>query len=316
MNLSLKEKLYGSLYGGAIGDALGLGTEFMTSAEAKKRYPTGLQSYHQIVQDAHRSQWERGDWTNDTEVLLRLLETIVEIGDIDINAFAHTLVDWLITNPVDVVPQVRWIVSQPDYLENPIEVAHRTWEKMGQHIATNEALQRAFLCGAWDKDDPEKHVAKVCGITHPDTRCTCAAAVLAHICHSLIYDDKLLSKDEMVAIANRIDRRVVQSIVNTDSSDISELHLDDSQTFSFVKKCMACAIWTLRHTDNPLDALNAVVMAGGDADTNGAVAISLIGLRDGYSALPIELIHGLLQRERLDYTAARLYPIIETRVNL
>ena len=51
MSLNLKEKVYGFIFGGAIGDALGLGTEFMSVAEVRRRYPAGLQSYHQIVQD-------------------------------------------------------------------------------------------------------------------------------------------------------------------------------------------------------------------------------------------------------------------------
>lgn len=315
MSLNLKEKVYGFIFGGAIGDALGLGTEFMSVAEVRRRYPAGLQSYHQIVQDAHRSQWDRGDWTNNTEVLLRLIESIIDKGDIDIHDFARVLVDWFITNPVDVVPQVRCVVSQPDYLDDPIGVALRMWEKMGHHNASNEALQRAILCGAWEKDNPEKRVADVCRITHPDTRCSCAASILAHISHSLIYEDRLLSRDEIMAIANRIDRRVAPYIEAADNPDISTLKLDDRQTLWYVRKCMACALWALRHTDNPSNALDAIVMAGGDADTNGAVAMNLVGMRDGYSALPPTLIQGLLQRERLDDIAARFYPIFEKRVN-
>ena len=49
MNLSIKEKVYGAIFGYAIGDALGLGAEFMTRQEIKKRYPEGLRHYSQIV---------------------------------------------------------------------------------------------------------------------------------------------------------------------------------------------------------------------------------------------------------------------------
>lgn len=38
---SLKNKMLGCLYGQAIGDALGLGSEFMNKDEVNKNYPDG-----------------------------------------------------------------------------------------------------------------------------------------------------------------------------------------------------------------------------------------------------------------------------------
>ena len=39
------DRIRGCIYGQAIGDALGLGTEFMARSEVKKNYPSELKEY-------------------------------------------------------------------------------------------------------------------------------------------------------------------------------------------------------------------------------------------------------------------------------
>lgn len=50
---TIKNKMLGCLYGQAIGDALGLGSEFMSKDEVLKSYPGGLKNYDQIIQVHH-----------------------------------------------------------------------------------------------------------------------------------------------------------------------------------------------------------------------------------------------------------------------
>lgn len=52
--------MLGCLYGQAIGDALGLGTEFLNKDDVLKHYPNGLSRYEDIIQDAHRRRWHKG----------------------------------------------------------------------------------------------------------------------------------------------------------------------------------------------------------------------------------------------------------------
>lgn len=74
------DRMAGCLWGQAIGDALGLGTEFMDRDEVKRNYPyeNGLSSYDQIIQDSHRKRWRKGDWTDDTDMMLCIARAIIK----------------------------------------------------------------------------------------------------------------------------------------------------------------------------------------------------------------------------------------------
>ena len=49
MNAATRDRIRGVLYGQAVGDALGLGTEFMSKAEVARHYPDGLDDYAQVI---------------------------------------------------------------------------------------------------------------------------------------------------------------------------------------------------------------------------------------------------------------------------
>ena len=61
-NETVKERFLGTIFGQAVGDALGLSTEFMSKQEVDRFYPNGIEDYSQIVQDDHRRRWQRREW--------------------------------------------------------------------------------------------------------------------------------------------------------------------------------------------------------------------------------------------------------------
>ena len=81
----LYDKVCGVIFGQAIGDALGLGTEFMSYNEVLKYYPQKLTSYNQILQDRHRIRWKAGEWTDDTDMMLCIADAMIEDKDIYLN---------------------------------------------------------------------------------------------------------------------------------------------------------------------------------------------------------------------------------------
>ena len=94
-NETLKERFLGTIFGQAVGDALGLSTEFRSKQEVDRFYPNGIEDYSQIVQDDHRRRWQRGDWTDDTDMMLCILDSFVACQKVDILDIARRFKEWM-----------------------------------------------------------------------------------------------------------------------------------------------------------------------------------------------------------------------------
>ena len=94
-NETVKERFLGTIFGQAVGDALGLSTEFMSKQEVDRFYPNGIEDSSQIVQDDHRRRWQKGDWTDDTDMMLCILDSFVACQKVDILDIARRFKEWM-----------------------------------------------------------------------------------------------------------------------------------------------------------------------------------------------------------------------------
>lgn len=310
MNLSIKEKFAGMLFGYAIGDALGLGTEFMSKKEVKQRYPDGLHDYSQIIRDAHRSQWERGEWSNDTETILLLLECIIADKGIDFIHYAHKLKEWYMTGPSDITTNLRLTLSQPDFGSKPFETTRRVWSAKNRMDTTSECLGRALVVSIWN-NDTLNNVLQVCRLTHPDTRCETSCLIIARMAHSLFWEDRVASYGELVDIALEHNKKeMLRYLEMAHHGSLAEMQLDDDDSYWFVRKALSAALWATWHTNSVEEGINTIIAQGGDADTNACLAGALLGIKFGYSSIPQHLIYGLVDKEKLEKIAEKFISLL------
>ena len=101
-NETIKERFLGTIFGQAVGDALGLSTEFMSKQEVDQFYPNGIEDYSQIVQDDHRRRWQRGDWTDDTDMMLCILDSFMACQKVDTLDIARRFKEWMMKRVWDI----------------------------------------------------------------------------------------------------------------------------------------------------------------------------------------------------------------------
>ncbi len=284
-----QEKIKGAIFGFALGDALGVGAEFMTRNEIRNYYPGGLHRFEDIIRDAHRIQWLPGEWTNDTEIITRFLETILGCGGFDIHAIALSLKKLVSSDTFDGSPLLRTVCKAPDWEKHPIAAAHKVWQSGKFVEATNEATQRGIVTGITSRYvDLMEHTRRITLITNDDNRCVSTGMILARTAHSLLWDEKLPDFEDLVDICEHIDPRTLQWLEKTRVCKIEDLELDDVDTLSYTRKAMCAGLLPLWHSSSATETFDTVIAQGGDADSNAAIAGALAGLRYGYDALPAE----------------------------
>lgn len=313
----LSDKIRGCIYGYAIGDALGIGTEFMTRREIAHHYPKGLTSYDQIIQDAHRSQWAQGDFSFDTEQILVMADRLAANGKPDYLDFACHIEERYrhITNN-DFDGSFRWVLRKEGFTTDPMRVSKEVYDNQQLFEARNEALGRAMIAGLWPGEDYEQIAIDYMRTTHWDPLGIASGVVIAVMANELLWHDREVGFDRMKGITLRLDERFLPYLETAYEGHIDDFVIDDEDCMWSAPKASGATLWALQNFTDATEALYAVVEQGGDADTIASLTLGLFGLKYGFDALPKHLVAGLVQKDRIEATAQAFIKAIEQQSRL
>lgn len=300
-----EDKVRGVIFGHAFGDALGLGTEFLSKQKVKEYYPNGLKNLGDIIRDNHRKRWEGGAWTDDTNQMLCILDSLLEKGKIDVLDIAHRIRRWAREGGMGIGETVQKAVYSRDFCQRPHEASKRVWLSSGKQAAANGGVMRTSVLGIWESESADavrRNAETVCKITHYDPRCIASCVVVCLAIRSLLREDISVDRlvDDLTVIADEYDVRVREYIEKASQPEIAKLALDKSKSMGYTLKAMAAGIWALLHPITYRDGIVAVIHEGGDADSNASVAGAILGARFGFSGIPREWIDSLLRRADLE----------------
>ena len=302
-----KKRFLGTIYGQAIGDALGLGTEFLSKAQIAQYYPEGLSEYSQIVQDEHRCRWRQGAWTDDTDMMICILDSLIHNeGKVDLFHIAKKFKDWFNGNPLGIGNHTFKVLCMEDYTKDPIKAAEIIWTLYRKKSAANGGVMRTSVVGLI-KDDIEVHAKDICRLTHPDTRCIGSSVIVSLIIHELVYNNTELSYNDILCIVDKYDERIREYVTLAyEANDTDQLVLEGLEQ-GYTLKTLAAALWTYWHCDSFEEGLLKIVNAGGDADTNAAVACSMLGAKYGSNNIPKKYLSELNNIDMLTDKIELLY---------
>ena len=304
------DKLKGTVYGQAIGDALGVGTEGMTDEDMARKYPNGIQHYSDIFQDRHRKRWKIGDWTDDTDMMLCIATAVIKDKGVNYTTIAHNFKDWADGEPMGIGETTYKVLSFGDYIENPFKASKMLWDMSHQQSAANGGVMRTSIVGLFPIE-VEEFAANICRLTHYDPRCAGSCAIVSLLIHALVYEEENLSYHQIVEIGQKYDSRIREYIDLSMNTDIRALELQDWDSVGYTLKTLAAGLWAYWNAKSFEEGLLSVVRAGGDADTNAAVACAILGAKYGFNAIPQEYVDGLIYKEQLDRVVSGMIEFVK-----
>eukprot|EP01117_Protostelium_nocturnum_P003581 TRINITY_DN1476_c0_g1_i1.p1 TRINITY_DN1476_c0_g1~~TRINITY_DN1476_c0_g1_i1.p1 ORF type:complete len:786 (+),score=280.57 TRINITY_DN1476_c0_g1_i1:301-2658(+) len=198
----LRDRIKGCIFGAAVGDAIGLATEFLSKIEAQFHYYDQPIEYSTFIRDRHRSAFTPGDWTDDTDQMIVIIDCILNNNEYEediINKsgnplitqvqFAAGLQKWCKTGFRDelgdtvgpgIDQNVLAVLTHPQFIDNPEKVAQEAGKS--EHAANNGALMRSAVLGIpffYDLEKVVDHTKTVCKTTHSDERCIASCIALS-----------------------------------------------------------------------------------------------------------------------------------------
>ena len=134
-----------------------------------------------------------------------------------------------------------------------------------------------------------------------------SCVIVSSIIHALVFEDRILDYEDVIGIAKQYDERIVPFVDLAYHEGLDSLCLDDEKSMGYTLRTLGAALWAYWHATSYKEGILKIVLSGGDADTNAAVAGAILGAKLGIDQIPEEWKSGLLYASMLHNKVQEFY---------
>ena len=272
----------GALLGLVVGNQLGVPTERLGTAQAiREAFPQGVRD---LAPPPKGSPFD-----DDAAMALLLAESLAELGDFDANDVARRWVKWMEMDGrgIGVLTQraLRLIARGAE----PFDAGRSARGADPRGAASNGAVMRCIPVALRYHDNVDRLIrvsTQQAAITHADERCTWGAVAVNLAGRELLNGNPYFVEEVLHRLQGTAPRALIEAIRRVPWEPESDLPIAVRDEYGYVVHCVEIAFWCAVHRPSLEEALVFLAEAGGDTDTNAAVAGALLGARDGESGIP------------------------------
>lgn len=315
----IEDLFVGALLGGAIGDALGGFCEGWTRSRILS-VDQLLSGYRDVVNKAGEVRLVAGSYTDDTQQLLVLVDSILACGKVDAEDLAGRYLKMWRAGKLHSYGK-----AFKETLEN-LDAGMSLEEAASVDKPSNGTVMKIAPVGLWhwvSGEDIREDALAVSWVTHRDSRTVAAAVSIAHVVGHLV-THRPLDVDEVLDVAEWSARPIDEAVGEQIGRVRDLLRMDVDRAWETMRMMAICPQEEGIPGEGPMTAVVALeaflrspksfeatltraLTAGGDVDTFAAVAGNLSGVYNGTRALPDYLMDELLDCAKIEALARALY---------
>jgi ADP-ribosyl-[dinitrogen reductase] hydrolase len=291
---SLAGRARGCLLGLAAGNTLGLPTEYLSTPDAiRARFPQGLTEV--VRQDTPGSPYD-----DDLALALIQADALLE-PEVDLERLALRWVEW---RQKDGRGIGVWTRTALDHI-----ATHRSPPAETGGSAGNGSLPRTIPVALATVNSPANLVSgsyHLAHLLHPDPRCAWGAVAINVAIAWFLQGDRDFIPEVLQALTSNAAPEELVAAVRRVPLEKQDALPVTGPGGGYVVHCVEIALWFAYHERNLERGLVWLANAGGDTDTNAAVAGALMGARDGEEAVPARWLDQIVGVDRIRSVAERL----------
>jgi len=280
----------GALLGLVAGNQLGVPTELLGTPEAiRKAFPNGVLD---LTPPPKNSPYD-----DDAAMALLLGESLLASRDFDASDVARRWVKWMKVDGRGIGLTTKRALTLIERGKEPFEAGRLANQENPGRSAGNGSVMRCIPVALRYHDNIDRLIrvsTQQAAITHADERCTWGAAAVNLAARELLHGNIYFIEEVLHRIGDRAPRALRDAIHRVPREREADLPIAVVGEAGYVVHCVEIAFWFVTHDRTLEEALVALAQAGGDTDTNAAVAGALLGARYGEVALPPRWIDQLV----------------------
>ncbi len=282
------DKIYSTIFGAVVGDALGMPTENLSKDEI-------LFLYGKVVDYVEPKNYlagklKKGEWTDDTEQAICLMKSLEKNG-VNLNKFAKNLIEWFKTNPPDI-----------GYTSLKAIMKLMRGDFSGLDSESCGAAMRIYPIPLYynDLNTIKREVIKSSKITHNNNIAIAGALAISYI----IYKEE---KDIIgcCKFIENISYKFSKLLLKIEDFNNVDEAYDYFGTGVSTLQVVPSAIATFILTDNFEEGMIKAINAGGDTDTLASIYGALAG--SYYNKVPKKWIDGLKDKDKIKKIIEEVY---------
>lgn len=309
-----KNKLYGALYGHAIGDALGVPVEFKS-----RNY---LES-HPVTDYTGYGCWNQppGTFSDDSSMMFCTAQSLC--GGYNLENIGSNFVKWYKHGYWGAYDEVFDIGNTTRFsLDRLVKGESALYSgEFEEYSNGNGSLMRILplVFYLYNEADIEKRygiVKEVSAITHAHFRSVFSCFVFVTYGIALLRTGSL--REAYAAMQQEVHKFIAKKSFNTSEvalfervlkADVSQFSESSIQSSGYVLHSLESSLWCLLTTTNYNDAVLKAVNLGGDTDTTGAITGGLAGLYYGLEDIPVKYRLALVKTKEIGSLCGELLTV-------